>query len=184
MMTPKPVPTCQAAASMSCESLVCSKKECAIVVLEHATTNHSGNGFLKVKSCMQIWQHAFHDKQLHQHATEHAALAFLHAECDLSHEFQFPNWRTATQTDEESHARAGAVWVAVWFDTEKTTKVSVNPRVQVECAIRVQDHAFVHSLFQMANESLNGCCVTLFWCVGEAGCAEKQHAKCPGACSS
>ena len=85
-MTPKPVPTCQVAASVSCKLLVCSKKECAIVVLEHTAMNGSGNGFLKVKSHMQIWQHAFHDKQLNQHMTEHAALAFLHAECDLSHE--------------------------------------------------------------------------------------------------
>ena len=66
--------------------------------------NGGGNGFLKVKSHMQIWQHVFHDKQLNQRMTEHAALTFLHAECDLSHELQFPNERTATQTDEESHA--------------------------------------------------------------------------------
>ena len=57
---------------------------------------------------------------------------------------------------------------------EKTTKVSIDPRVQVERAIGVQDHAFVGSLFQAVNESLNGCCVTLFRSIGEAGRARNS----------
>ena len=109
--------------------------------------NGSGNGFLKVKSCMQIWQHAFHDKQLNQHATEHAALTFLHAECDLSHELRFPNERTAAQTDEESHARAGAVWVVVQFDAEKTTKVSVDTTCRIQIHHRGPRHMPLSTVF-------------------------------------
>jgi hypothetical protein len=145
----------------ACGSVVGCQGKTALVVLKRFGANRSLEFRRKTDHCRDSLKHASQRQKGSKGHRQGGVLGLESQESDLRLKLGLPNQRAAAELDDVSGARSSRVDVSIGFALVQTGEIGVAEQLELEVAMRIEDHPFVGGPSEVAHDGLDGSGVQL-----------------------